>query len=137
MVRTYAQNRTFFEAPAYRSIDSGTVTEMASEGFHNFGDVAEFYEDMIKAVAAQIRRPGGTIEDPNYVVPLFVAGQPPALVPRIPTPPYQLSSKSQRRILVASHLLQYYATTGRPVVVSMMQYTTIVKDFETLERCNF
>ena len=57
--------------------------------------------------------------------------QPPAPVPRIPTPPYQLSAKSQRRLLVASHLLQYYATTGRPVVVSMMQYTTIGKDFET------
>ena len=86
---------------------------------------------MIKATSAQFRRPEGTIEDPNYVVPFFEAGQPPAPVPQIPTPPYQLSAKSQRRLLVASHLLQYYATTGRPVVVSMMQYTTISKDLET------
>ena len=86
---------------------------------------------MIKAVAAQIRRPGGTIDDPNYVVPPFVAGQPPAPVPRIPTPPYQLRAKSQRRLLVAFHLLQYYSTTGCPVVVAMIQYTTIGKDFET------
>ena len=71
------------------------------------------------------------IEDPNYVVPPFEAGQPPAPVPRIPTPPYHLSAKSQRCLLVASHLLQYYATTGRPVVVSMMLYTTIGKDFDT------
>ena len=86
---------------------------------------------MIKATDAQFRRPEGTIEDPSYVVPLFKAGQPPAPVSHIPTPPYQLSAKSQRRLLVASHILQYYATTGRPVVVSMMQYTTIGKDLET------
>ena len=113
------------------SIDSQTVTEMASKVFNNYDNVAEFDQDMIKAVAAQLRRPGGTIEDPNNVASPFEAGQPLAPVPHIPTPPYQLSAKSQRRLLVASHLLQYYATTGRLVVVSMMQYTTIVKDFET------
>ena len=113
------------------SIDSRTVTEMASEGFHNYDDVAEFDQYMIKAVAAQLRRPGGKIEDPNYVFPPFEVGQPPAQVPQIPTPPYQLSAKSQRHLLVSSHLLQYYATTGGPVVMSMMQYTTIGKDFET------
>ena len=43
------------------SIDSPTVTEMASEEFHNYDDVAEFDQDMIKAVAAQLRWPGGTI----------------------------------------------------------------------------
>ena len=106
MVRTNAQNRTFFECAAYRSIDSRTVTEMASEGFHNFDDVTEFDQDMIKAVAAQIRRPGGTIDDPNYVVPPFMAGQPPAPVPHIPTSPYQLSAKSQQPLLVTSHILQ-------------------------------
>ena len=84
---------------------------------------------MIKAVAAQLRQPGGTIEDPNYVVPPFEAGQPLSPAPSIPTPPYQLSAKSQRRLLVAYHLLQYYETMGFPVVVSMMQYTTIGKDF--------
>ena len=112
-------------------IDSQTVNETASKVFHNYDDVAEFYQDMIKAVAAQLRRPGRTIEDPNYVVPPFVTVQPPDPVPRIPTPTYQLSAKSQRHLLVASHLLQYYATTGNSVVVSMMQYTTIGKDFET------
>ena len=131
MVQTNAQNKTFFEGAAYMSIDSRTVTMMASEGFHNYENVAEFYQYMIQAIAAQFRWLGGTIEDPNYVISLFEAGQPPAPVSRIPTPPYQLSAKSQRRLLVASHLLQYYATTGRPVVVSMMQYTTISKDLET------
>ena len=115
MVRTNAQNRIFFEGAAYMSIDSRTVTEMASEGFHNYDDVAEFDQDMIKAVAAQLRRPGGTIEDPNYVVPPVKAGKPPAPVPHILTPLYQLSAKYQWRLLVASHLLQYYATTGRPI----------------------
>ena len=131
MVRTNAQNRTFFEGAAYMSIECRTVTKMDSKGLHNYDNVAEFDQDAIKAVDAQLRRPGGTIEDPNYVVPPFKAGQPPAPVPCIPTPPYQSSAKSQRRLLVASHLLQYYATTGRPVLVSMMQYTTIGKDFET------
>ena len=68
------------------SIDSRIVTEMASGGFHNFDDVAEFYQDMIKAVAVQLRRTGGTIKDPNYVVPTFEAGKPLAPVPHIPTP---------------------------------------------------
>ena len=93
MVRTNAQNRIFFEGAAYMSIDSRTVNEMASERFHNYDDVAEFDQDMIKVVAAQLRRPGGTIEDPNYVVPPFKAGQPPSSVPHIPNPPYQLSTK--------------------------------------------
>ena len=106
MVRTNAQNKTFFEGDAYMSIDSWTVTDMASEGFHNYDDVAEFDQDMIKAVAAQLCRPGGTIEDPNFVVPPLESGQPPALVPRIPTPPYQLSAKSHWRLLVAYYLLQ-------------------------------
>ena len=131
MVRTNAQNKKFFEGAAHMSIDSQTVTEMASEGFHNYDDVAEFDQDTIKAVAAQLCWPGRMIEDPDYVDPLFEAGQPPAPVPHILTQPYQLSAKSQRRLLVASHLLQYYGTTGLPVVVSMMQYTTIGNDFET------
>ena len=125
IVQTNAYNRTFFEDAAYMSIDSQTVTEMASKGFQDYDDVAEFDQDMIKDVAAQLCRPGGTIKDPNYVFPPFEVGQPPAQVPQIPTPPYQLSAKSKRRLLVASHLLQYYATTSCPVVVSMMQYTTI------------
>ena len=107
MVRTNAQNRTFFEGDTYMSSDSRTVTEIASEGFHNLDDVAEFDQDMIKAVATQLCRPGGTIEDPDYVVPSFVAGQPPAPVPRIPTPPYQLRSKFLWCLLVASYILQY------------------------------
>ena len=94
MVWTNAQNRTFFEGAVYMSIGSLTVNEMASEGFHNYDDVAEFDQDMIKSVAAQLRRPGGTIEDPHYVFPPFESGQPWAPVPRIPTPPYQLSAKS-------------------------------------------
>ena len=57
MVRTNAQNKTFFEGAAYMSIDSQTVTMMASEGFHNYDNVAEFDQDMIQAMAAQLRRP--------------------------------------------------------------------------------
>ena len=60
MVWNNAQNRTFFEVAAYMSIDSRTVTEMASKGFHNYDHVAEFDEEMIKSVAAQLRWPGGT-----------------------------------------------------------------------------
>ena len=131
MVLTNAHNKKLFEGAAYMSIESRTVTIMASKGFHNYDDAAEFDQDMIKAVAAQLCWPRGTIKKPNYVVPPLEAGQPPAPVPQIPTPPYQLSAKSQRRLIFASHLLQYYAIMGRPVVVSMMQYTTIGKDFET------
>ena len=131
MVQTNAYIRTLSEGAAYMFIDIPTITEMASEGFHTYNDVAEFYQDMIKVVAAQLRRPGETIEDPNYVVPTLDAGQPREQVPRIPSPPYQLITKSQRHLLVASYLLQYYATTYHPVVVSMTQYTTIGKDFET------
>ena len=87
MVQTNAQNKTLFEGAAYMSIDIQNVTDMASEGFHNYDNAAEFDEYMIKATAAQFRRPEGTIEDPNYVVPFFEAGQPPAPVPQIPTPP--------------------------------------------------
>ena len=60
---------------------------MASEGFHNYDDVAEFDQDMINDMAAQLRRPGERIKDPNYVVPTFKAGQTPAPVPHIPTLP--------------------------------------------------
>ena len=105
MVQTNYQNIEFFEGAAYMSIEIPTVNDMASERFYNYDDVAEFDQDMIKAVAAQLRRPGGTIEDPNNVVPPFEAGQPPSPVPCIPTPPYQFSAKSQQRLLVASHLL--------------------------------
>ena len=104
---------------------------MAYEGFHNYDDIAEFDQDMIQAMAAQFRWLGGTIEDPNYFIPPFEAGQPSSPLLCISTPPYQFSAKSQRHLLVASHLLQYYETMGRPVVVSMMQYTTIGNDLET------
>ena len=106
MVQTNAQNRTFFDGAAYMSIDSRTITEMASKGFHNYHDVAEFDQEMINAVAAQLRWPGGKIEDPNSVVPLLESGKPPAPAPLIPTPPYQFSAKYQWRLLVASHILQ-------------------------------
>ena len=105
MVQTNAQNRTFFEGAAYMSIEIQTVTEMSSKGFHIYDNVAEFDQDMIKAVAAQLCWPGGTIEYPNYVVPPFEAEQPPAPVPCILTQPYQFSAKSQRHLIVASHFL--------------------------------
>ena len=92
MVQTNAQNKTFFEGAAYMSIDIQNVTDMASEGFHNYNNAAEFDEYMIKATAAQFCRQEVTIEDPNYVVPLLKEGQPPAPVPQIPTPPNQLSA---------------------------------------------
>ena len=47
------------------SIDSRTVTEMASKGLHHLDDIVEFDQNMIKARAAQLRWPGGTIEDPK------------------------------------------------------------------------
>ena len=60
MVRTNAQNKTIIEGAAYMSIYSRTVTDMVSKGFHNYDHVAEFDEEMIKSVAAQLRWPGGT-----------------------------------------------------------------------------
>ena len=52
MVQTNAQNKTLFEGAAFMSIDIRNVTRMAYEGFHNYDDVAEFDQDMIKTVTA-------------------------------------------------------------------------------------
>ncbi len=47
----------------------------------------------------------------------------------IPTPSYVFGAKSQKRLVTAAQLLQYYETVGRLKTPGNIQWTPIMKNF--------
>ena len=101
MVLTVAQTTTFFEQADQMGIPHATVLQLQSEGITSVSDLVDFNKDSLQQLADNLRCPGGCVPDPN---PTAQIGS------TIPTPPFVLGAKSQRRIAVACDLVKHYKT---------------------------
>jgi hypothetical protein len=98
-------NDTFFEDAAQMAIPNATVVELVNEGIDTVDDLPEFDKDTIGQIAYNLRRPP--------------AGN-----------PFVFGAKSQKRLIVACELVQYYETTGQALTVANIQWNTVLKNFE-------
>ena len=105
MVLTVAQTTAFFEDAAQMAIQHATVVQLQTEGITTVDDLEDFDEDDIDQVSSNLRRPPGG------------AGA------------FTFGAKSQKRLLIACHLVRYYNTVGRTLTAANMQWTHIMKNF--------
>lgn len=125
---TVAQTLLFFEANDQMAIPPRTLAQLRNEGIHTVDDLSEFDKDTLKQIADNLRRPGGRVQDPNYVQPDPMPDPPPA-VPTVATPPFIFGAKSQKPLQVACELVRFYDTVGRPLTASNVQWNTQMKNF--------
>ena len=102
------------------SIPRATVTQLANEGIVTVEDLEDFDGESIKQIANNLRRPGGRVRDPT---PGAARGA------TIPTPPFVFRSKSQMRLEVATNLICFYKTIGRPLTAENLQWSPIMSNF--------
>jgi hypothetical protein len=95
---------------------------MQAEGITNVQDLAYFGKESLQQLADNLRRPGGRVPDPN---PNAAPGT------TIPTPAFVFGAKSRKRLQVATDLIKYYDATGRDYTAANLQWTYVMKNFET------
>ena len=117
-VFTQAQNTTFFTDPEQMGIPQATYQHMHTEGILDIEHLAEFDKDSIKQLAENLRRPGGTVPDPD--------GEEGDM---IPTPPFVFGIRSQKRLIVACDLIRYYYATDRTITPQNVLWRQM-SDFE-------
>ena len=96
-----AQTTTFFEDDEQMGIPHTTVIQLQTEGITTVRDLADFEKDSLQQLTDNLHHPGGRIPDPSTNA---------ATGATILTPTFTFSTKSQKRLLVACDLVQYYNT---------------------------
>ena len=105
-----------------------TINGLNTMGINHPDDLVDYTDELLKQLKEDLRKPPGTIPDPNWVAPVQqppVQGQPapPApQAPHIPTPAYVISPISLKRLTVAADIVRYYTTVGRNVTVTAMSW---------------
>ena len=96
-------------------VPADTIPGLEVEGITNAETLAEYNEELLKALKDDLRRPPGTIPDPNWVAPPQQEGQPALVAPHIPRPGYVLSPILLNKWKVAADLIRYYIMVGREI----------------------
>ena len=97
-----------------------TIIQLQEEGIGSVSDLGDFDKDTFDQIAANLRFPTGIIPDSN---PTAADGS------TTPTPPFVFGAKSQKRLIVAAKLINYYETVGRTLTAANIQWTNVVKNF--------
>ena len=103
-------------------VPAETIPVLVIEGITNINVLSEYTKDLIKTLKDDLRKPAGTIDDPNHVPD---PNNPDAPVPRIPRPPYVLSALSLDKLNVAADLIRYYDMVGRNVDVAALTWNGV------------
>ena len=82
------------------------------EGLNVIQDFVEFERDDIETLCASVRKPGGTIPNPNAA-----AANAPAT---IPNPGYSIPAICEKRLISAAYVAKIYFTIGRPITQQAM-----------------
>jgi hypothetical protein len=117
MVLTNNQTLLFFTEDTQMAIPATTVIQLATEGIVTVDDLAEFYSEGLKTIVDNLRRPPGTIVDPNDATR------------RIPQPPFSFGGKSLLRMVAAAKCVRYYQLVDRATSAGNMNWTSTVKNF--------
>jgi len=108
----------FFTERQQMAIPQATVNGgLMAEGIVTVDDLEEFQDEDIKAVQDNLRKPAGTVPDPNN------PGQ------RIQSPSYVLGAKSAKRLKIAAAAVRYYQTIGRTPTAANMHFVNVLKNF--------
>lgn len=100
-MRTYLQQVIGVPAPAERR------EAIRDEGLETLDDFIEFDDTAITNLCASVRKPGGTIPNPQAAA----AGQPAV----IPNPGFSLSAICEKRLKLASYTAKCYHLIGRQI----------------------
>ena len=117
MVWTNPQITAFFTDADQMAIPAATMPGLTVEGIDRVDDLEEFDDGDLKQVIANLRKPSGTMSDPNN----------PTV--QIPRPSYVFGAKSYKRIKVAAAAVRYYLCIGRETSATNMHYENVLKEF--------
>ena len=120
MVFTAAQVTSFFEDDDQMALPQRTRVQLQAEGLTVVADLLDFDDDSLKQMADNLRRPGGTVQDPN---PNAAAGA------MIPTPAFVLGAKSKMRLKAAVNISKYYQMVGRDLTATNIKWDQVIKNF--------
>ena len=122
MVFTAAEAQAFFTDVDQMALPPTTLLGLLDEGMQEPADLSEFYDDDLKQVANNLRKPSGTIPNPNFEEG---SDEP----ERISRPSYVLGAKSSKRLKIAAAAVRYYETIGRELTPANMHYESVLQDF--------
>ena len=77
------------------------------EGLETIGDFVEFEKEDVETLCASVRKPGGTIPNPNARAPGAPAN--------IPNPGYAIPAICEKRLISAAYTARVYAMIGREI----------------------
>jgi hypothetical protein len=117
MVWNGNQIEAFFTDATQMAVPLPTVAGLAIEGIDNVDDLLDFDDEDLKTVMDNLRKPAGTIPDPEN------AGQ------VIPRPSYVFGAKCYKRLRIAAAAVRYYDSINRPTSSRNMHFTNVLKDF--------
>ena len=121
MVFTQAETNTFFTGATQLAIPVATLAGLVLEGINEVEDLEEFEDDDFDTIMTNLRKPTGTMPDPNH--------QGRGAAPLVPILPYVFGAKSLKRIKIASLAVRYYNATNREIDATNMHYTNYLKSF--------
>lgn len=99
----------FFTDPDQMGLTEEILQLLKQEGISKPSDLLDFDEDTMKQVTENIRKTP-------------IAGSK-------PVKHYQISAKSQKRLMEAADLVRFYDTIGRKLTSEGLTYATVIKDF--------
>ena len=97
MVLFVAQATSIYDDAAQMAIPHATVVQLQTEGITTVDDLEDSNEDNIDRVLSNLRRPPGGVGA------------------------FMFGAKSQKRLLIACHLIRYYNTVRRTLTAANMQ----------------
>ena len=116
MVFTAAQTTNFFTEATQMGLTTRTKDQLNSEGINTIDDLADFDNDKIwKQVISNCKYPP-KLANAHGVLQEQAA--------------FHLPAKSLHRLKVATQAVKYYLETGRPITLSMMNWTNTLRSFE-------
>ena len=105
------------------------------QGLDTISDFLEFDKDGIETLCSSVRKPGGTIPNPNA----NVVGAPAT----IPNPGYSISAISEKRLIAAAYTANLYDMIGRAITAETMsrsrlkafdKHRVLIKEHEDPEK---
>ena len=89
------------------------------EGLETIRDFAEFEKEDIETLCGSVRKPGGTIPNPNAAAPGAPAN--------IPNPGFAIPAICEKRLIAAAYTAKIYAMIGREINIHTMNRERLKK----------
>ena len=115
---TLTTTRSFWENQI--GVQVAKTAAINAEGIDRPEDLFDYSKDDLESVFENLRKPLVTV----------VSGV------IVPVAPHALSSKSKKRIVMASDATRYYALIGRDITPSNMEWSTLENFDVHVRRCN-